>query len=467
MGQKTILIPIYNGIRARNFFRTDTYRELAADKNMRVVIVIPPAKYDFYRKEFQDENVLFEPYELISEPWFGRVLYDFAFNLLDTNTMRYKQWLEYLRSGKRNLGRFIIKRVLNRTLAPIPWTKYVVRFFDRFVPLDRHIVGLLDRYKPDLVVIPDIVFPPDRIFLRAAKRKGYTVLGLIRSWDNLTSKGVIQILPDKLIVYTTTMKEEAKKYAGMREENLLVTGLPHYDIFFRPPKIDRATFLRGLGIDPTKRIILCAPFFDQYTGSAVVIIKELVRAIETGRLPNDLHIIVRFRPATPDIPDELGVEDSPYVTVTRPCSHYFKVRNLQAPAKDWEFTEEDLDLLMNSLRYSDVVINTISTLSIDAALFDKPVINVRFDADPNVPPKHSVNLVIQHDHYKAIEDSGGVALAWNMEELLTAVSRYLRDPSLDREGRKRIIYEQIETLDDQAGKRVARIIKEMAGVVSH
>lgn len=456
---KTILIPIYNGIRARNFFRTDTYRELVADKNIRLIIVIPPTKLEFYRSQFPDANVLFESYELISEPWFGRVLYDFGFNLLNTNTIRYKQWLEYLRSGKRNLGRFVAKRVLNRTLAPLPFTKHIVRFFDRFVSLDPHVVGLLARHKPDLVIIPDIVFPPDRIFLRAAKRMGFYVIGMIRSWDNLTSKGIIQIVPDKLIVYTTTMKAEAQKYAGIPEKNLVITGLPHYDMFFRPSHITREAFLRKLGIDPKKRIILCAPFFDQYTGSAVVIIKELIRAIETGRLPKNLHIIVRFRPATPEIPDDLGVE-SPYITVTRPCSHYFKVRNLQAPAKDWEFTEEDQDLLMNSLRYSDVVINTISTLSIDAALFDKPVVNVRFDADPNVPQKHSVNLVIQHDHYKAIEDSGGVSLVWNMEELLTAVDRYLKDPSLDREGRKRIVKEQIETLDDKAGKRVADFIKQ-------
>lgn len=464
---KTIFLPIYNGIRARNFFRSDTYKELAADSSVRLVIVIPPAKLDFYRSEHRAANVIFEPYELISEPWFGRVLYDFAFNLLDTNTMRYKQWLEYLRSGKRNLGRFVAKRVLNRVLAPIPWTKHIVRFFDRFVPLDPHVVGLLDCYTPDLVIVPDIVFPPDRIFLRAAKRLGYYVIGMIRSWDNLTSKGVIQILPDKLIVYTTTMKQEAMTYAGMREKDLIVTGLPHYDMFFRPSKTTREVFLKKLGIDPAKRVILCAPFFDQYTGSAVVIIKELIRAIETGRLPNDLHIIVRFRPATPDIPDELGVEDSPYVTVTRPCSRYFKVRNLQAPAKDWEFTEEDLDLLMNSLRYSDVVINTISTLSIDAAIFDKPVINVRFDADPNVPPKHSVNLVIQHDHYKAIEDSGGVTLAWNMQELLDAIDRYLKDPSLDHEGRQRMVREQIGIIDDKAGKRVADFIKQTIESLSH
>ena len=35
MAQKTIFLSIYNGIRAKNFFHTDTYRELVKDKNLR------------------------------------------------------------------------------------------------------------------------------------------------------------------------------------------------------------------------------------------------------------------------------------------------------------------------------------------------------------------------------------------------------------------------------------------------
>ena len=81
---KTIFIPIYNGIRARNFFRSSAYTELAGDPSLQLVILIPPSKLGYYRSEFPEPNVIFEPHEIISEPWFGRFLAEFAFNLLST-----------------------------------------------------------------------------------------------------------------------------------------------------------------------------------------------------------------------------------------------------------------------------------------------------------------------------------------------------------------------------------------------
>ena len=112
---KTILLPIYNGMRARNFFRTDTYRELVQDQNLRLVVVIPPAKLEFYRSEFPEKNVIFEPHDVELESGFGSILYETAFNLLYTNTIRSKQWLEYLRSERtfKYKIRYVFKWFLN------------------------------------------------------------------------------------------------------------------------------------------------------------------------------------------------------------------------------------------------------------------------------------------------------------------------------------------------------------------
>ncbi len=60
---KKIIIPIYNGTRARNFFRNDTYRELIKDRSITLVVAIPSVKLDFYTKEFQEPNLIFEPFD--------------------------------------------------------------------------------------------------------------------------------------------------------------------------------------------------------------------------------------------------------------------------------------------------------------------------------------------------------------------------------------------------------------------
>lgn len=457
--QKTILLPIYNGTRARNFFRFDTYKELISDPNIRLVVVSPKVKVDFYRKEFTEPNVIFEPLDVGSEPKFGHVLAVIAFNLFDTNTIRMKQRLTYFRYG--NYSRYLLMRFLNKSLSPFfPVVRGVIRFFEKFVPFNKEVADLIDKYKPDLVLLPDIVFPIDRIFMRAAKKKKYPVVGLVRSWDNLTSKGVVQILPDKMVVLNSTMKREAMKYVGMSAEKILISGSPQYDIYFNKkyPKVSKKEFFAQLGIPEGRRIILCAPFFNDYTKSAIKIINTLTDAIGDGRLPKDVHLLVRFRPNSAEIP-EGKLNPSDHLTISKPCQLYFD--NLGGlVTQDYEFTQSDVDLLFNSLYFSDVTINTISTLSIDAAALDKPVINVRFDAEPSCPKKHSIEQMVGHDHYEAIERSGGVSLANSMDQLLDQINEYIKSPSLHIEGRRKMREDQIELMDGQSGKRVAGFIKK-------
>ena len=460
MSQKTIFLSIYNGIRAKNFFHTDTYRELIKDKSIRLVICIPSSKLEFYQKEFNEPNVIFEPLDIVSEPWLGRFLAEISFNSLRTRTIVYKQKLEYWRYKK--LFNYLLKRSINMILGPITPLRRVIRFLDGFVAIDAEVTALLDRYKPDLVLAPDIVFPMDRIFLRAAKRKGYYVIGLTRSWDNLTSKGVIQILPDTLLLHTVRMKKQAVDLVGMREKDIIVTGPPDYDKYFKPLSATKEEFCKKLGIPPERRLILFSPFFDEYTGSAVIMLNALTRAIKEGRLPGDIQIIARYRPATPEI-TEGEIKPSDHLTITKPCSVFFKVKNrAQGPTKDWEFTQGDVDLLISSIAFSSVTVNTFSTITIDAAAADVPVIGIRFDADPNVEPRHSVAKIAHaHDHYQELEDAGGVHLVYSLQELIDGINMYLEHPERDREGRKRICEAQIEFLDGMNGKRAADAIKKI------
>lgn len=455
---KTILVPIYNGFVSRNFFRTDVFRVLADDPTLRLVVVIPSTKVDYYRNEFSRPNVIFHPLDIVSESRFGQILAGLALNLLFTRTIRFRQRDRYLKYG--NYPRFLTKRILHYALGPWRWTKSLIRWLDRYVPSDQGVNDLLDKHRPEVLIAPDAVFAVDRIFLRAAGRKGVLTLGMVRSWDNLTSKGTMQVLPHKLLLQTDRMKRIALKYVGMKPEDIIVTGSPLYDEFFRPRKFSRAEFFKSIGVDPAKRLILFAPFYDRHTGSAVIMINALTRAIAEGRLPPDLHLLVRYRPATPEIP-EGAVRPSPHLTISKPCELYFPISGkLMLAREDWEFSEDDLELLINSLYYSEMMINTFSTLTIDAAALDKPSIGIRFDADPNTPLLSSVKFVPDmHDHYRELEETGGVRLVYSIDEMVGALNDYLKNPALDREGRRRMREEQIQFYDGKCGERAAEYIK--------
>jgi len=463
MKQKIVLMPIYHGRVAKSIFHTDIYKRLAEDPNIKLIVVIPALKLDFYQKNFASPNVVFETVDLKIDSGFGRRLNRISFNLLPTSTVRGKQRLYYHRYG--GYFKFLILSLANRLLGPLAFVRDFIRFLDGFVSLDPGAAKILKKYKPDLVLLPDVVFLPDPIFARTAKRMGFYTVAMARSWDNLTSKGVIQTLPNKLVVYTDRMVEEAVSIVGMSRKDIFMSGPPQFDPHFKKSERSRKEFLKSVGVESSKRIILCAPFWDKYTGSAAAIINELAGAIEDGRLPGDAHLLVRYRPGTPLI-KEGALQGSPNITVTYPQAKIFSGSGRYSPMDDTEWSKEDVDLLVDSVRFSDVVINTVSTLSIDAMVFDKPVINVRFDADPNTPPEHSVNVMLpNHDHFKAIEASGGVKLVYSMAEMIGAINAYLKNPKLDFEGRERLRREQIVFMDGLAGHRIAEFIKgELSGI---
>ncbi len=460
MQTKIILIPVYNGFVSKNFFPTDIYKKLIYDSRIKLVVVIPSSKLEFYQKRFQAPNLIFEVLDGIGENWFGEFLSSFSFNLLRTRTIWFRQRERYLKFG--NFPKFMLQRAVNFVFGQFLFPRMVVRWLDRFVPSDAGVLAIIDKYKPDLLLAPDVAFGIDRVFLRACKRSDIPVIGMVRSWDNLTSKGTIQLLPDKLILYTERMQKQAIKYTGIANDDIIITGPPGYDEFFRPRAVTREEFCRTMGIDPKQRIILFAPFYDRFTGSAVIMLNALLEAIDAGRLPRDLHILVRYRPATPKIPAE-QIRKSDHVSFSQPCQYFFPIQTKIAMSrKDWEFDEADLQLMINSLYFSEIMINTFSTLTIDAVAYDLPMIGIRYDADPATPKIHSVKYVPdRHDHYRELEDTKGVRLVYNNNELIAAIDAYLKNPALDHEGRERMRKEQIQFYDGKCGKIIADYVKQI------
>jgi hypothetical protein len=63
-------------------------------------------------------------------------------------------------------------------------------------------------------------------------------------------------------------------------------------------------------------------------------------------------------------------------------------------------------------------------------------------------------------HYTNITKHGAVRVAETPAALVDAIGRYLDDPSLDREGRRRVALEQCQFLDGRAADRVAGFVVE-------
>jgi hypothetical protein len=102
-------------------------------------------------------------------------------------------------------------------------------------------------------------------------------------------------------------------------------------------------------------------------------------------------------------------------------------------------------------------------MAIEASVFDTPVINIGFDGQPG----SNTALMEWHygsTHFQRVVRSGAVRIAQSVSELIDVINMYFADPTVDAEGRRRIVAEQCEYTDGRSACRVAaEIIRELAG----
>src|SRR5262249_31673635 len=114
---------------------------------------------------------------------------------------------------------------------------------------------------------------------------------------------------------------------------------------------------------------------------------------------------------------------------------------------------------VNTFRHADVVVNLSSTVTVDAAICDRPVVNLDYDPEPGQPNQDLVKDVNHAwTHFKPSAESGGVWLVNNPEEMVAAVRTYLAHPELHREKRRWIAEFVCGYIDGRCGERMAEAI---------
>lgn len=430
---KTILITIFHGHIARNILRTEMLKLLTEREDVRIVIAAPEAKKEFYEKEFGGPRVSIGVLPKIQFSKLDKRIRSFYYFFVDTDTVRIIQAEQFLYT--KRYVRYAYMRFMTKLFGNIPPLRKLVRFLDVLLVKDTAFAPLFDEYKPDLVVVPSITSDDESLALRQAKARGIRTVGMVRSWDNISvNKGNIRVMPDKLLVHTDILKWELEHFADADPRTVEVVGMSHFDHYFKKAPMSREAFMQKIGGDPKKPLV----FVTLIGLSAADLDRHLVSVLEKGIRERadlkDVQLLVRSHPN----------EDKAVDFVDSTITHVNKPLMVSFPGKltDREFTPEDIDLLANALYHSAIVINTQSTTTIDAAAFDKPVINVAFDEVPGKPYLKSIRRFYDYTHYLPILASKGVRLAHAESELLDLVALYLKDPNLDHDGRRAMLLEQ-------------------------
>jgi hypothetical protein len=184
------------------------------------------------------------------------------------------------------------------------WSRRIVAALgavERAIPTSGDVDAHLRRRRPDAVLVtPLIEFASSQVeYVKSARRAGIPSAAAVASWDNLTGKGLMRVLPDRVFVWNDIQVREAEELHGAPRGAAIATGAAKFDEWFeRRPRWTREELAARAGLDPSRPYVL-------YVCSSAFIAPDEVSFVRTWveRLRSDerrslreLGVLVRPHP---------------------------------------------------------------------------------------------------------------------------------------------------------------------------
>ncbi|MDP3772191.1 MAG: CDP-glycerol glycerophosphotransferase family protein [bacterium] len=450
---KTIFISSFHPHISRNILLTRAFAVLRNALGLKIVLIVPEYKVAYFREQFGAKNVLVEGVAAFQSSRTKRGIFFKRLGMLmmHTETVRLRRGYKYY--TERRLWYDFFWRFM-ALVGYLPLARRMVRAIDAAVSPHDFFDPLFAAYQPNAVFSCDIQNDNDVALMQAARAHGAKVLGMMRSWDNPTQR-TIRIFPDHLFVGSAELKDETVAICGFPREKITVSGQPHYDRYAEArngamPQT-REEFFRAFGLDPKRRLIVYAPIGDLTIRKSNDVDQHIIELLGTV----DAQVLVRF-PPDESVHFSEDFEKPANVFFHRP-GRVFKEHQFT----DREIRREDDDSLIGEMAYADVVVTGPTSIGLDAAYFDTPIILANIYPTPNRP---FFEKVYQYycTHIRKLVATGGVHFAETKEDLYETINAYFKNSQRDATGRARIREKWFSySQDGHAGERLGEAIKKL------
>jgi hypothetical protein len=123
----------------------------------------------------------------------------------------------------------------------------------------------------------------------------------------------------------------------------------------------------------------------------------------------------------------------------------------------------DTQMLVNTVYHCAVNVNHASTMTLDFAIMDRPVVNVAFDVmDPPRWGRPLKDYFYRFEHYLPVVELGAARISLSPSDLRDHLNAYLRDPALDRAERRRLVEMEVSMPLGDSSRRVVETLGRIA-----
>jgi hypothetical protein len=254
------------------------------------------------------------------------------------------------------------KSVLARPAAMKAW-----RWIEDASPPSPTLSALLSELTPQVMVVSPTVWPKDLVeadYIHAARALGIPSLGYVNSWDNLTSKGTVHVVPDVFVVWNEPMAREAADLHLVPSDTIRTTGAPHLDHFFtmRATATHADTCVEMGCLDDRAYVTyLCSS--RTLVSSETAVVTRLAAALAAHQPDRTPTLVVRPHPTNP----------SPWADYDHPGVVVYPRGGDQADSHDsWQ-------RYFNQLAHGSCAIGLNSTAFLEAAVAGRPCLTIVAD----------------------------------------------------------------------------------------
>jgi hypothetical protein len=318
------------------------------------------------------------------------------------------------------------------------------------VPRNPALDAFIREQAPDVVLITPLVDlgSPQLDHLKSARALGLRTVLCVGSWDHLSSKSLIRIVPDRLTVWNDTQRREAVDLHGVPPERVVVTGAQCFDQWFgRQPSRSREEFCRELGL-PVDRPFALWLSSSLFRGSKpeAELVEDWIRRLRSSpdQTLRTLPVLVRPHPARFD--EWRHVDLSLYDDVVRRGGNPIDDR-----AKNDYF---------DAMYHAAAVVGLNTSAMLEAGIVGKPVLSLVLD-----DYKRNQEGTL---HWKYLQEVGGGLLhvAYGFDEHFAQLKGVLEDPG-SAQRRSRAFTEAFIRpfgLDEAATPRFVEAIEQLVAL---
>ena len=248
-------------------------------------------------------------------------------------------------------------------------------------------------------------------------------LAMVISWDNLTTKGLINADYDFILVWNQFMAREYQTFYepfSIGKQKIAITGIQRFDQYFgtNPNEIDKTKHRQRFHFDDDDKIILFATSAAKHFPDQIDIVYHLA---EYSQDRPKVKIMVRCHPG--DSVDRYQVfEREENIRIGSPEKLVGEGPSIPAL--------NTLLSLHEALKYSDVCIQVASTMRLDAAACNKPIISIAYDGNKSQPYSKSVMRFYDYDHQIPLNKLRIDRMVFSKQELFNALDDTLFSPNV-------------------------------------